>query len=139
MRPAGVSAIAGIFFIAAAACAAIATMTALGAWPLAWGRFFVGDLVTMGPAVFLVGAVSYAVIASGLLALKNWARRLAIVIAAVGLFFLVPVISSAVADLRLGAIAVNGAQIIVRVVVMWYLMQQNVADAFEATIAAPAE
>ncbi len=130
IRPSGVSAIACIFFVAAAACAAIATLTASGLWPLAWGRGLVGDLVTMGPAVFVAASLAYAIIGVGLLWLHNWARRLAIVAAAVGLYFLVPAISGAVADLRIGAIALNGAQIIVRVVVIWYLMQQRVADTF---------
>ena len=97
----------------------------------------VGDFVTMGPSVFLVAAVVYTAVAAGLLSLKNWARRLAIVVAAIGLYFLIPAISSAVADLRMGAIALNGAQIIVRVVIMWYLMQPSVAEEFEATSAAP--
>lgn len=86
----------------------------------------------MGPAVFIAATLVYVAIAAGLLWLKNWARRLAIVIVAVGLYFLIPSISSAVADLRIGAIVTNGAQIIARVVVLWYLMQQSVADAFTA-------
>ena len=137
-RPSGVTATAWLFFFAAAACALTAAFTMSGAWPLAWGRYLVADMVTMGPFAFIFAAVAYAVIAVGLLALKNWARRLAIVAAAVGLYFLVPAISSAVADFRIGGIAINGAQIILRVVVMWYLMQQSVAEAFDATSAAPA-
>jgi hypothetical protein len=129
-RPAGVYAIACLFLFSAAACTAIAILTALGIWPLAWGRFLVADLVTMGPAIFLVGTLTYAVIALGLLALKNWARRLVIVIAAAGLFFLIAPISSAVVDLRIVAIVINGAQIIVRVVVMWYLIQEQVTEDF---------
>ena len=53
-------------------------------------------------------------------------------VTAVSLYFLVPTVSSAVADLRISGIAVNGAQIIVRVVVLWYLMQQDTATAFGA-------
>jgi hypothetical protein len=129
-RQGGISAVAGIFCLAAVACAVTAALTAFGRWPLAWGRYIVGDLVTMGPVVFVVAAVLYAAIASGLLVLWNWARRMAIVVAAVGLFFLIAPISSAVEDLRLGAIAINGSQIIFRVLILWYLMQQEVADAF---------
>jgi len=88
-------------------------------------------MVTMGPALFGIAAVIYAVVGVGLLGLRNWARRVAIVVTAVGLYFLVPVISSAVADLRIAGIAVNGAQIIVRVIVLWYLMQQGVSEAFQ--------
>ena len=106
--------------------------TALGIWPLAWGRYLVGDMVTMGPAIFALAAILYAVTGFGLLALNNWARRGAVVVTAVGLYFLVPTVSSAVVDLRISGIAVNGAQIIVRVVVLWYLMQQDTATAFGA-------
>ena len=87
----------------------------------------------MGPAVFVVAALVYAAIGLGLLRRTNWARRLAIVVAAAGLYFLVPTISSAVADLRVGAIAFDGAQIIVRVVVLWYLLQENVGRDFHPT------
>ena len=88
-------------------------------------------MVTMGPGLFGIAAVIYAAVGYGLLGLRNWARRVAIVLTAVGLYFLVPVISSAVADLRIAGIAVNGAQIIVRVIVLWYLMQQGVSEAFQ--------
>ena len=129
-RPTGVTAIAALFVSAAAACAVTAACTAVGVWPLAWGRYVVGDLVTLGPWVFVIAALLYAVVATGLLWLKNWARRFAIVIAAVGLYFLIPTISSSVADLRIGAIALNGAQIIVRVIVFWYLLRDDVAVTF---------
>ena len=128
--PGGVRAIAVLFAGAAMACAVTAACTALGWWPLAWGRYLVADLVTLGPRVFVIGALLYAVVALGLLWRKNWARRSAVVIAAVGLYFLVPTISSSVADLRITAIALNGAQIILRVIVLWYLLQERVANAF---------
>jgi len=130
-RPAGVLAIALLFFTAALASAITAAYTAWGVWPLAWGRYVAGNMVTMGPALFVVAAPIYAVIGTGLLWLKNWARRLAIVVTAVGLYFLIPDISSAVADVRIVSIARNGALIIVRVVVLWYLMQHDVEKAFD--------
>jgi hypothetical protein len=129
-RPAGVVAIAVLFFAAAAACAVTAACTAAGVWPLAWGRYFVGELATMGPALLVIASLLYALIGFGLLGLKNWARRLAIVVSAVGLYFLAPAISSAVMDLRFLAIVSNGAQIIVRVVVLWYLLQEGATQAF---------
>lgn len=107
--------------------------TWMGWWPLAWGRFLVGDLVTLGPVVFAIAGIAHAVVGAGLLRVKNWARRAAVVIAAAGLYFLIAPVSSAVADLRLGAIAYNGAQIMVRVAVMWYLMQEHVTTCFSPT------
>jgi hypothetical protein len=129
-RPAGVLAIALLFFTAALASAITEACTAWGVWPLAWGRYVAGNMVTMGPVVFGVAALIYAVIGTGLLWLKNWARRLAIAVTAVGLYFLIPGVSSAVADFRIGSIALNGALIIIRVVVLWYLMQYDVGKAF---------
>lgn len=132
-RPEGVTAIAGLLFVAAGASVVTAAATALGLWPLAWGRYVVGELVTMGPAVFAVAGLFYALIGLGLLRMNHWARRAAIVVGAIGLAFLIVPISSAVVDFRVGAIAVNGAQIIVRVVVLWYLLQQHVVEAFTPT------
>jgi hypothetical protein len=132
-RTAGVTAIALVFFAAASACAVMAACTAAGVWPLAWGRYLVGELATMGPALLVIASLLYALIGFGLLWLKNWARRLAIVVSAVGLYFLAPTISSAVVDLRFLAIVSNGAQIIARVVVLWYLLQEKVAAEFLGT------
>jgi hypothetical protein len=132
-----VQAISAIFFAAAGAAAITGACTAAGVWPLAWGRYLVGELANMGPALFLIAVAAYALIGFGLVRLNNWARRAAIVVTAVGLYFLIPTISSAVFDLRIGAIAVNGAQIIVRVVVLWYLLQESVASAFTAEAGPP--
>jgi len=129
-RPGGVTAIAVLFFVAMGTSGVTAVLTYFGVWPLAWGRYVVGDLVTLGPTVFAIAALVYAGIAVGLLRRQNWARRVAIIVAAVGLYFLIGPISSAVADLRFLAIASIGAQIIVRVVVLWYLLQERVAEAF---------
>src|SRR3974377_913559 len=119
-----------IFFVTSGVCAIATACTALGRWPLSSGRFIIGDLVTLGPGAFVIAAIVHAVIGCGLLWLKNWARRLAIVVAAVGLYFLIAPVSSAGADVRFGGIAITGSQIIVRVLVLWYLTQDSVAQAF---------
>jgi len=84
----------------------------------------------MGPVIFVIAALAYALVGFGLLWRKKWARRLAVVVIAVELYFLIAPISSAVADLRIGRIASNGAQIIVRVIVLWYLLQERVVESF---------
>ena len=84
--------------------------------------------------MFVLAAFLYVVAALGLLCLRNWARRLAIAIAAAGLYLLVPTIATAVADLRIGAIVSNGGQIILRVIVLWYLLQESIANAFTELI-----
>ena len=63
---------------------------------------------------------------------RGWARRLTVLLAAVGVAFAVPAISSAVADGRLFSIAREGLQIMVRVAVIYYLSQEPVRDWFAA-------
>jgi hypothetical protein len=62
----------------------------------------------------------------------RWARRVAILVAVVGIAMAVPGLSSAVMDSRIVAIARDGLQIIVRVVLLYYLSQDPVKDWFTA-------
>ena len=133
-RPTGVTAISALFFAASALSLATAIATFQGWWPLAWGRYIAGDLAIMGPAVFFIAAIIYFAAGWGLLRLKNWARRLAIVVGVLGLYFLVPEVSSAAADLRIRALATGGLQVIVRVVVLLYLFQQRVGETFVGVV-----
>ncbi|MGH9522148.1 MAG: hypothetical protein ACRD3E_06420, partial [Terriglobales bacterium] len=98
----------GFLFLAMAIAGVVAAVsTAVGWWPLAWGRFLAGDFVTMGPAALVLAAVAYASAGFGLLRQRNWGRRLAIVLAALNLYFVIPEISGAVIGLRIGGIAEN--------------------------------
>jgi multidrug transporter EmrE-like cation transporter len=82
--------------------------------------------------MFLLMAGVGAVIALGLWRLHRWARRLAILVAMIGVALLLPSVSSAVLDFRLGKLAWGGLGTIVRVVIVWYLYQVPVRDAFES-------
>jgi hypothetical protein len=66
------------------------------------GTDLLGGLETAGPYMFLLIAVVAAAIGSGILRLHNWARRLAILVAMLGMVSLLPPVSSAVVDLRIG-------------------------------------
>lgn len=130
-RPRGVAFIAALHVLVAIVAMVIAFGTFAGRMPLASGAFLVGgELETAGPILFLLIAAVFLIAAAGLWKLKNWARHLAIGLALIGLIQVTPAISSAVADGRILAIVREGAQIIVRVMVMWYLLQQPVRDQF---------
>jgi hypothetical protein len=130
-RPLGVTFIAAAHVLIAVIALVIAIGTSLGRMPLASGAFLVGgELETAGPILFLLITLVFVIAAGGLWKLKNWARHLAIGFALIGLIQVTPGISSAVADGRIFAIIREGAQIIVRVIAIWYLLQEPVRDQF---------
>jgi hypothetical protein len=131
VRPLCVTLIAVAHVTVAIVALFIATGTFLGRMPLASGAFLVGgELETAGPILFLLITIVFLIAAAGLWKLKNWARHLAIGFAIIGLIQVTPAISSAVADGRILAIVREGAQIIIRVIVIWYLLQEPVRDQF---------
>jgi hypothetical protein len=128
----GIALIAALHVLVAIIALAIAIGTFAGRMPLSSGAFLVGgELETAGPILFLLIAAVFLIAALGLWKLKNWARHLAVGLALIGLIQVTPAISSAVADGRILAIAREGTQIIVRVVIMWYLLQRPVRDQFD--------
>jgi uncharacterized membrane protein len=131
-RPPGVTLIAAAHVLVAMIAFVIAIGTFLGRMPLASGAFLVGgELETAGPILFLLITIVFLIAAAGLWKLRNWSRHLAIGLAIIGLIQVTPAISSAVADGRIVAIVREGAQIIVRVIVIWYLLQEPVRDQFD--------
>lgn len=103
-RPAGVSAIAIAFLLAAAYLLAIGLTMLIrpGAVSIAVGAPLLGGLELAGPYMFLLVAVIGAVIAAGLWRLHNWARWMAILAAMIGVVPLLPAVSSAVLDFQFG-------------------------------------
>jgi len=63
------------------------------------------------------------------LRLNNWARRAAIVVGLLGAVMLIPAVSAAAVDFRLSLLWA-GLGIIIRVIVVWYLYQVPVREAF---------
>jgi uncharacterized membrane protein YjfL (UPF0719 family) len=130
-RPTGVTAIAILFFVAAAyLCAAGGIMLASpGTLSMAAGAPLLGGLELAGPYMFLLIGVVGALTGWGLLRMNNWARRAAMVVAFAGFVMLIPTVSAAVISLS-WSLAWGGVGIIVRVVVVWYLWMDPVAKQF---------
>lgn len=131
-RPAGVSAIAILFF-ACAGCLCILGLLMLfsvGSVSMSLGAPLLGGLELAGPYMFLLTGVVGALIGFGLLRLNNWARRAAILIALIGVIMLVPTVSSAVIGFQIKSLAFGGLGVMLRVMVIWYLFQEPVKDQF---------
>ena len=132
-RPEGVRWIAGLVLTAAAYLLAVGTimLAAPGAVSMRWGAPLLGGLELAGPYMFLLAGGLGLGLGYGLLRLWNWARRVTIVVALVGLVMLVPTVSSAVISLHVAALISGDLGVIVRVIVVWYLYQAPVGEAFQ--------
>ena len=133
-RPAGVTAVAIAFLLAAAYLLAVGvTMLARpGLISMAAGAELLGGLELAGPYMFLLVAAVGVAVTLGLLQLHRWARWIAILVAMVGMVFLLPTVSSAVLDFRAGRVAWGGLGVIVRAMIVWYLSQEPVRESFVA-------
>ena len=132
-RPAGVRAIVALFAAVTAYLLIIGLimLVAHGQLSMALGAPLLFGLELAGPYMFLLMASVGALIAWGLWRLNNWARRVAVIIAMVGVVLLVPKVSNAASTAQYSNLAVGGLQIIVRVLVAWYLYQSPVVNMFE--------
>ena len=131
-RPIGVSLIATLFLLTAAYLIAVGAVMLLspGAVSMSAGADLLGGLEVAGPYMFLLIAVVATAIGAGLLRLHNWARRLAILIAMLGMVLLLPAVSSAVLDFRIAKLVWGGLGVMVRAMIVWYLYQHPVKEAF---------
>jgi hypothetical protein len=98
---------------------------------MAAGAFLLNGLETGGPFMFLLGSVGAVLTAWGLLRLNQWARRIAAVLALIGVVMSIPSVSSSVVDFRVGTLVWGGLAVIVRVMIAWYLWQPWTREAFE--------
>jgi hypothetical protein len=129
--PTGVTATAILFFVAAAYLGLLAAVTLASPGTLSMGLAapLLNGLELAGPYMFLlIGGVG-SLIGWGLLRLNKWARRSALAVAFIGVVMLVPAVSAAAVDLGISLLW-GGLGIIVRVMIVWYLYQEPVADAF---------
>ena len=109
------------------------TMLAIpGLVSMAAGAELLGGLELAGPYMFLLVGGMGAVIAFGLWRLHRWARWLAILAAMIGAVMLLPNVSSAMLDFRIGKLVWAGFGTIARVMIVWYLFQEPVGEAFAA-------
>ena len=82
-----------------------------------------------GPYMFFLSAAVGWIVGIGLLRLNNFARRAAILIAALGIVMLLPKISAAAVDIS-APLLLAALQAIARVMLVWYLWQSRVAEQF---------
>jgi hypothetical protein len=129
-RPAGITGIAILFFLAAIYLCAIGVVKLLepDAISLMHGAPLMYGLELAGPYMTLLVGSGYALVGWGLWRLHNWARWAAMAVMTLGVGLLVPRISMA----ELGvAVLLYGFQIALRVAVAWYLAQAPaVIDSF---------
>jgi hypothetical protein len=132
-RPAGVRGIAALFVAVAAYLLTVALimLVAPGTLSMATGAPLLFGLELAGPYMFLLVAAAAAFTAWGLWCLHNWARRVAALAALIGIVMLVPKVSGDVSGGRYGILALGGLQIMIRVLIAWYLYQAPVIQAFE--------
>src|SRR5207245_3153301 len=132
-RPTIVTAIAALFLLSAVylLIVGLAMLARPGLVSMAAGADLLSGLETAGPYMFLLVSAAGISVGVGLLRLQNWARRIATLLALIGLVLLVLMVSGAVVAARISALAWSGLGIIVRVVIVFSLYQAPVREIFE--------
>jgi hypothetical protein len=129
-RPAGVTAIAAFFGLAAIYLWTIGMVKLLApnAISLMSGAWLMYGLELAGPYMALLVGSGWALVGWGLFRLHNWARWAAMLVMTIGIAWLVPKISTA----EIGVpILWSGLQIALRAAAAWYLAQApGVIDSF---------
>ena len=129
-RPAGVTAIAALFGLAAIYLWTIGMVKLLApnAISLMSGASLMYGLELAGPYIALLVGTGWALVGWGLFRLHNWARWAAMLVMTIGIAWLVPKISMA----EMGVpILWSGLQIALRAAAAWYLAQAPaVIDSF---------
>jgi hypothetical protein len=121
-RPASVTVIAALFFLVAGYLATIGIvgLVAPGTLSMTLGAGITYGRELTGPQTALSVGAGWALVGWGLYRLRNWARWCAILLMAIGVAGSVPAVSAAARDLT-WRFFVYGAQIMVRIVIAWYL------------------
>lgn len=122
---------AAVFALTAMGAAAYAALLATGRIPFISAAWLVsGDVARMGPAAMLAFAAVHTIAAWGLFRFRRWGRWFALALLGWGFVQEIPTISMAVADGRIVGTMRSGALIIARVVLVWYLSQDEVRESF---------
>jgi multidrug transporter EmrE-like cation transporter len=131
-RPAGVTAVAAAYFLSGAYLLVVGLIMLVrpGVVSMAAGAPLLGGLELAGPYMFLLAGGVCVTVALGLWWLHRWARWLAILIAIISVIMLLPSVSSAMLDFRIARLAWGGLGTILRVLIVWYLFQEPVKNAF---------
>ncbi len=131
-RPASVTAIAALFFLVAGYLVAIGIIELVAPGTLSTlGTGVKHGRELTGPQAALSVGAGWALVAWGLYRLRNWARWCAILLMVIGVAGSVPAVSAAARDLT-WRFFLYGFQIMVRVVIAWYLAASpEVIEAFK--------
>jgi hypothetical protein len=121
-RPASVTVIAILFSLVAVylVTVGIVEFVAPGTLSMALGAGVTYGRELDGPQAALSVGAGWAIVGWGLYRLRNWARWCALVLMVIGVAGSVPAVSAAARDLG-WRFFFYGAQIMVRVVIAWYL------------------
>ena len=131
-RPASVTVISALFFLVAAYLVAIGIieLVAPGTLSLTLGAGVTYGRELDGPQTALSVGAGWALIGWGLYRLHNWARWCAMALMVIGVAGSVPAVSAAARDIT-WRFFFYGFQIMVRVVIAWYLAASpEVVEAF---------
>jgi hypothetical protein len=131
-RPASITVIAALLFLVAGylVVIGIAEFFDPGVLSMTRGVGLTYGRELNGPQTALSVGLGWALVAWGLYQLRNWARWCAMLLMVIGVAGSVPAVSAAVRDLT-WQFFFYGAQIMVRVVIAWYLAASpEVIDAF---------
>ena len=131
-RPIGVNLIAILVLLTAAYLIVVGAVMLLrpGTISMSSGADLLGGLEVAGPYMFLLIAMVATAIGVGLLRLHNWARRLAMLTAMLGMVLLLPSVSSAILDFRIANLFWGGLGVMIRAMIVWYLYQHPVKETF---------
>ena len=121
-RPASVTVIVALFFLVAGYLVAIgiADFVAPGTLAMTMKTGVTYGRELTGPQTALSVGAGWALVGWGLYRLRNWARWCAMLLMVIGVAGSVPAVSAAARDLG-WRFFFYGAQIMVRVVIAWYL------------------
>jgi hypothetical protein len=121
-RPSSVTVIAALFCLVAAylVTIGIVELVAPGTLSLTLGAGVTYGRELTGPQTALSVGAGWALVGWGLYRLRNWARWCAILLMVIGIAGSVPAVSAAARDLT-WRFFFYGAQVMVRVVIVWYL------------------
>jgi hypothetical protein len=122
-RPASVTVIAALFFLVAGYLATIGIieLVAPGTFSTTLGSGITYGRELTGPQTAISVGAGWALVGWGLYRLRNWARLRAILLMVIGIAGSVPAVSAAAKDLT-WRFWFYGTQIMVRVVIAWYLV-----------------
>src|SRR5208282_4084107 len=131
-RPASVTVIATLFFLVAGylATIGIVELVAPGTLSMTLGAGITYGRELTGPQTAVSVGAGWALVGWGLYRLRNWARWCAMLLMVIGVAGSVPAVSAASRDLG-WRFFFYGVQIMVRVVIAWYLAASpEVIEAF---------